>query len=410
MKSGEVNVILGLQRGDEGKGRFVDELAKDHDIVARFNGGPNAGHTVVLPDETELDLHLVPSGIAHSGVVNVIGNGCLIDPIKLTKEFADIESKGIDITPENLKISLGAHLILPTHIQADKDREGGTDAQGSTASGIAQVASDKYSRSGITLGQALHSTEPLPEVEVSNEYLSAIKKIAEFSIDTTIFLNEQLESGKKVLAEGAQAFLLDIDHGMYPYTTSSNTTIGGVMTGLGIPSHYINKVIGVIKATQSHVGGGPFVTEITDDKLLEQLRGKPSEVDGEFGTTTGRARRMGHLDLPQIRRAIMVNGITHLALTKLDCVPRYGHKVKICTDYKKYGPIAPAPANQLDNASPNYQELDTWGQDISDTTKIGDLPPQALAYIELLEKELGKPFFRIGVGPNRTQVIKLTNI
>lgn len=404
MNSGTVTVVLGLQRGDEGKGRFVDELASSHDIVARFNGGPNAGHTVVLPDETELDLHLVPSGIAHSGVINVIGNGCLIDPIKLTKEFADIESKGIRVTPENLKISLGAHLILPKHIDDDKTRESGSGAQGSTASGIAQVAGDKYSRAGITLKQALAD---INSSDQPKEFIDAVSTLKDFAIDTAVFINKELSSGKKVLAEGAQAFLLDIDHGMYPFVTSSNTTVGGVCTGLGIPPHYINKVIGVIKATQSHVGGGPFVTEITDEKLLDQLRGKKSEVDGEFGTTTGRARRMGHLDLPQIRRSIMVNGITEIAITKVDCIPRYGSQIQICTEYSGGIKISPASASELEKSEPIYTNLPTWNEDISSIRNFEDLPTPTKKYIKYVQSEINTPITRIGVGPNRTQVIKI---
>lgn len=405
--SGSVTVVLGLQRGDEGKGRFVDELASSHDIVARFNGGPNAGHTVVLPDNTELDLHLVPSGIAHPNIVNVIGNGCLIDPIKLLKEFSDIEAKDIKVTPDNLKISTSAHLIMPSHIEGDKARESTEQAQGSTNSGIAQVSADKYSRSGITLGQALSNVEMLLG-KSNQEYLDAVNKLKDFAIDTSLYVNEQLRMGKKILAEGAQAFLLDIDHGMYPFVTSSTTTVGGVCTGLGIPPKYIDQVIGVIKATQSHVGGGPFVTEITDEKLLERLRGKQTEVDGEFGTTTGRARRMGHLDLPQIKRAIMVNGITHLAITKVDCIPRYGDQIQICTSYKNVGDIAPVSADTLDQSTPEYENLPSWTEDISSTTDFYQLPENAKNYIKFIEEKLATPIFRVGVGPNRDQVIKIS--
>ncbi|OGL31061.1 hypothetical protein A3F37_04285 [Candidatus Saccharibacteria bacterium RIFCSPHIGHO2_12_FULL_41_12] len=407
MNKGSVTVVLGLQRGDEGKGRFVDEIASSHDIVARFNGGPNAGHTVVLPDGTELDLHTVPSGISHSGVVNVIGNGCLIDPVKLVQEFNDLKSKGVKVTPENLKISTSAHLILPSHIVSDKARENSTSAQGSTSSGIAQVSADKYLRAGLTLGQAIANPELLREKTNSNqEYINAIKQLADFSTDTVIYVNQQLSSGKKVLAEGAQAFLLDIDHGMYPFTTSSTTTVGGVCTGLGIPAKYINKVIGVVKATQSHVGGGPFVTEITDETQLNNLRGKQTEVDGEFGTTTGRARRMGHLDLPQIKRAIMVNGITHIAITKLDCVPRFGNKIQVCTSYKGVGDIAPVSADALAHSSPEYENSPSWAEDISLITEFSKLPENAQNYVKFIEQKLATPIFRIGVGPNRTQVIK----
>lgn len=400
---GIITVVLGLQRGDEGKGRFVDELAESHDIVARFNGGPNAGHTVVLPDETELDLHLVPSGIAHSHIVNVIGNGCLIDPIKLIREIDSIKSKGLSVSPANLKISANAHIIFPNHIEDDASRESSSElAQGSTKSGIAQAASDKYSRTGKTLGQCsthIHELDDNPQLK------DAILNIAQYIEDTAIYLNDQLNAGKKVLAEGAQAFLLDIDHGMYPYVTSSTTTVGGVCTGLGVPPHYIQKVIGIVKATQSHVGGGPFATEITDTKLLDQLRGKQGAVDAEFGTTTGRARRMGHLDLPQIKRAIVINGVHEIALTKVDCIPRYGNDISICSSYKDHA-VAPATADELQIVTPVYKQLPSWTEDISNMRAFSDLPTNAQNYIKFIEQELETPITRIGVGPNRTQVIK----
>ncbi|HEY1085756.1 MAG TPA: adenylosuccinate synthetase [Candidatus Saccharimonadales bacterium] len=403
--TGKVTVVIGLQRGDEGKGRVVDELAETHDIVARFNGGPNAGHTVVLPDGTELDLHLIPSGVAHPGTMNVIGNGCYLDPIKLLGEFEHMEEKGVIISPDILKISDSVHLILPQHIQEDTEREAGAGAQGSTKSGIAQVARDKYYRTGITLGHALEDSETKASLPV--DYQRAIDTLAPYVDDTVLYLNNALRAGKNILAEGAQGFLLDVDHGMYPFVTSSSTATGGAVTGLGIPPQVIGDVFGIVKATQSHVGGGVFVTEITDEELLARLRGKQGAVDAEFGTTTGRARRMGHLDLPQLRRAIDVCGVTQLVLTKVDCVPRYGDTITICERYES-SEIAPASQFALEQQKPVYTQLGSWSEDISSITDFSALPKNAQDYITYVETRLATPITRIGVGPGRQQVIKRT--
>lgn len=401
--AGKVTVVIGLQRGDEGKGRVVDELAETHDIVARFNGGPNAGHTVVLPDNTELDLHLIPSGVAHPGTMNVIGNGCYLDPVKLLGEFDHIAKKGVTVSPDMLKISDSVHLILPQHIAEDTEREAGAGAQGSTKSGIAQVARDKYYRSGITLGNALSDSEV--KASLPAEYQQAIDQLAPYVDDTVLYLNNALRAGKTILAEGAQGFLLDVDHGMYPFVTSSSTSTGGVVTGLGIPAQAIGEVFGIVKATQSHVGGGVFVTEITDEELLARLRGKQGAVDAEFGTTTGRARRMGHLDLPQLRRAIDVCGVTQLVVTKVDCVPRYGDTITICERYED-GEIAPASQFALEQQKPVYAQLPSWTEDISSVKDFAALPQNAQDYVAYVETRLATPITRIGVGPNREQVIK----
>lgn len=430
-----VDVIVGLQRGDEGKGRFVDMLAEEHDIVARFNGGNNAGHTVVLPDGRELALHLVPSGIAHLHTMNVIGNGTLVNPVKLVEEITDIESKNIEVSRKNLKISSGAHLILPHHIYEDEIRESGIGGQGSTKSGIAQVASFKSLRKGARLEiikndpQELLSLiyealllqrplreeadlEPIDEGEVADEYVKCAKKLGAFVTDTVFYLNQELRKDRpaRVLAEGAQAFLLDIDHGMYPFTSSSSTTTGGVCTGLGIPPHFIEKVTGIAKAVQSHVGGGPFVTEITNPELLVQLHGDVTTVDAERGTTTGRVRRLGYLDLPQIRRAQMVDGddTQEMALSKLDWVPRNGEEVKVCVAYERKGrrlEIAPDAGYKLEQSTPVYESLPTWEENIQDVRHFGDLPENAQAYVRFIEEHTEVPITMIGVGPRRDQVI-----
>lgn len=428
-----VDVIIGLQRGDEGKGRFVDMFAENYDIVARFNGGNNAGHTVVLSDGEVLKLHLVPSGIAHEGKINVIGNGTLVNPIKLIEEIETIESKGIKVTPDNLKISSGAHLILPHHIFDDQIREAGLGRQGSTKSGIAQVSSSKAMRTGLrmeiilgdlkSLRTAVYDAlvaqrserkvvgiEDIDEDQVADEYIEYAKKLKSFIIDTVYYLNQELRKSKpaRVLAEGAQAFLLDVDHGMYPYTTSTSTTSGGVATGLGIPPTYVGKVYGVAKAVQSHVGGGPFVTEVTDEDELVKLHGDMHTVDAEYGTTTGRKRRLGHFDIPQIRRAQMINGVDGLLLSKLDWVPRYGDFASICVGYKHNGKtvdVAPDSAQQLEGCSPIFEKLPTWKENIQGIRDFDKLPKNARNYVEFIEKQTGVPVKIIGVGPNPEQII-----
>lgn len=431
-----VNVIVGLQRGDEGKGRFVDMLAEEHDIVARFNGGNNAGHTVVLPDGRELALHLVPSGVAHPGVMNIIGNGTLVNPIKLAEEMADIKSKGIEISPQNLKISSASHLILPHHVYDDVIREKGENGQGSTKSGIAQVASCKALRIGARteiiksnpdrLGELVEAgleaqrplreaadIEPINAKKVAREYVKSAKKLSAFITDTVYYLNRQLHNEKpaRVLAEGAQAYWLDIDHGMYPFTTSSSTTTGGVCTGLGVPPHCIENVIGIAKAVQSHVGGGPFVTEIYDKEVLKRLHGDMTKIDAEKGTTTGRKRRLGYLDLPQIRRAQMVNAPLKsqtMALSKLDWVSRFGEETLICVAYRRKGKIlkvAPDAAYKLEECDPVYESLPTWKDNIQDVRGFEDLPKEARDLINFIEKNTGVPITMIGVGPCRDQAI-----
>lgn len=431
-----IDVIIGLQRGDEGKGRFVDMLASDHDIVARFNGGNNAGHTVVLPDGRELALHLVPSGIAHPHAMNVIGNGTLINPIKLVEEINDIRSKGIVISKDNLKISSASHLILPHHILDDEIREAGNGGQGSTKSGIAQVSSYKAMRTGTRTEIIEHNLdelfdlvleglvaqrpfrdvaglESIDEEAVAKDYVENAKILSEFITDTVYFINQELRKDKpaRVLAEGAQAFLLDIDHGMYPYTTSSSTTTGGVSTGLGVPPSFIEDVTGVAKAVQSHVGGGPFVTEIMDKELLERLHGDMGTIDAEKGTTTGRVRRLGFFDLPQIRRAQMVNGEESkqvMALSKLDWVQRFGEKIPICVAYERDGKIleiAPDAAYKLEQCTPQYEYLPNWQEDIRDVREFDHLPLNAQDYIKFIESKTGVTIAMIGVGPQRDQVI-----
>lgn len=428
-----VDVIVGLQRGDEGKGRFVDMAAKNYDIVARFNGGNNAGHTVVLASGDVLKLHLIPSGIAHDGVVNIIGNGTLINPVKLVEEIATIESKGIKVTTDNLKISSSAHLILPHHIYDDEIREAGEGRQGSTKSGIAQVSAAKALRTGVRAEmiqsdiEGLHTIvlaglleqkeirqvaglDPIDEKAITDNYISESKKLTDYIDDTVLYLNQQLTKATpaRVLAEGAQAFLLDIDHGMYPFATSTSTTSGGVPSGLGIAPTYIGKVTGVAKAVQSHVGGGPYVTEITDEAELIQLHGDMTTVDAEYGTTTGRKRRLGYLDIPQIKRANMINGTNEVILSKVDWVPRYGDTIKLCVAYEKDGKtldIAPDSAVALEKSTPVYESLPNWTENIQGIRKFEDLPQAAQDYVLFIESKLGVKIAILGVGPDPDQII-----
>ncbi len=429
-----IDAIVGLQRGDEGKGRFVDMLAGDYDIVARFNGGSNAGHTVVQPNGQELDLHQVPSGIVHEGVVNVIGNGTLLNPIKLVEEIDYLRAHDIDVIPKrNLFISSGVHLVLPHHISLDEIREAGESRQGSTKNGISPAAAQKADRKGVRAEEINNDVgkiykniveglqaqielrreaglEPLEEAEdIALDYIAAALKLGSYITDTVWYLNNQLEKkDARVLAEGAQGFWLDPEHGMHPYVTSTPTTTGGILLGLGVGPEHIERVIGVTKVVQSHVGDGPFVTEVHDQTLLDLLHGDKDAVDGEVGTTTGRVRRLGYLDLPQLRRANMVNGTTEIAVTKLDWLSRYGEEIPVCVDYVRKGKpysVSPDSARKLEQCEPQYSNLEGWSENIQDVTRFEDLPEAAQDYIEFLEKYLSKDITMIGVGPQRDQVI-----
>jgi adenylosuccinate synthase len=426
-----VDLVLGLQRGDEGKGRIVDLMAAQYNVVARFNGGPNAGHTVANGDGEPLRLHQLPSGVARPGVLNVIGNGMLLDPIRLLDEIRDVEAAGIKISPDNLVISDLAHLILPHHICLDEIREAGEGGQGSTKRGIAYVARDKYERVGAraellvddpsallaivqtnlqTVNPALKAAG-LPERDPAKEakaWLEAAKQLAPFITDTVNLLHQTHKQGKTTLAEGAQAFGLDIEFGMYPFVTSSHTTVGGAVSGLGIDPHHIKRVVGVAKVLKSHVGGGPFVTEITDDVLAEAMRGKRGNIDSEYGASTGRMRKVGYFDLPELRRAIAVNGVTELALTKFDVLPRFGDSTNIAVAYELDGKkldYAPSSAAQLERCKPVYKKIELWTEDISGLRERANLPAKAQDLLAFLEKGLGVPITMIGVGPQRDQII-----
>lgn len=429
----QIDIVLGLQRGDEGKGRISDKLAASHDVVARYNGGPNAGHTIHVNGQT-IALHQVPAGALYPKVINILGNGMYVDPIKLLDEIDQLSGQGIKLTPKNLAVSYAAHLILPHHILLDELREGGSAAQGSTKAGIAYVAAEKYERSGARaelividpkllkqfiasglervnkLGAQIKDFKPVKPEAIADEWLAKAERLKPYVTDTARLLDEQLKAGKQVLAEGAQAAWLDIDGGMYPFVTSSHPTIGGALNGLRFGHQHVGRVIGVLKATPSHVGDGPFVTEIKDDKLAAQARGDKNDIDGEFGATTGRARRIGWLDLPAARTAIRDNGVTEIALTKLDSLQKFSglRKLPVAIGYKYLGETigeAPASAYMLERCQPVYKNIELWQGDISRAHGFNELPAGAQKFVRFLEDELGIPITMIGVGPGRDQLI-----
>jgi adenylosuccinate synthase len=395
----QATFVVGLQYGDEGKGKIVDYLAEKSDVVIRANGGANAGHTIMLKDGQALALHQVPSGIAYEKALNIIGNGCFLDPIKLAAEIEDAKTKGIEVTSKNLKISKTAHLVLPIHKDKDAERESGSSAQGSTKAGIAYAAADKALREGLraeTIAESTH--EDLIKIGGA-EFAEAASGLDSFLCDSVRLVQDLISSGKKILVEGAQAFGLDINHGKYPYTTSSDTTVAGLMSGSGINYKQVAKVVGVAKATPSKVGGGPFVTMIKDEQVAARTRGEKGKVDSEFGATTGREREVGYLDLVALKRAVEVNGVDEIALTKFDCVNRHGEITKVAVAYEFKGKKITTPPSsgvELYECTPVYEELPTWQDDNS---------PEANKYIKFIEDYLEVPVTMIGNGPGREQLV-----
>lgn len=426
-----LDVVVGLQRGDEGKGRFVDVVAGDYDIIARGNGGANAGHTVIPEGMEPLALHQIPSGIAYPDKLNIIGGGVYLDPRLLAEEIEAVRKAGIKVSSKNLLISDTAHLVMPHHVGLDALREDGDKAQGSTKSGIAYVAAEKYLRQGVRLESIaspklllelataglMQLNDQLPtnqrqskdEIEATvKDWIKAIESLKEYVADTVQIINDKLENGKQVLAEGAQAYWLDINQGMYPAVTSSSTTVAGLLDGLGVSAKHLGKVTGVAKAVKSHVGGGPMVTHIADPELEAAVRGPFGETDSEYGATTQRPRRIGYPDLVELRNAIRGNGVDELAVSKLDHVPRYGDKLQIAVSYTYDGKereTAPTSVIALESCQPNYRKCPNWTEDISAIRSYDELPGAAKGFIELFETELGVPVTKIGVGPNRGQII-----
>jgi adenylosuccinate synthase len=420
MKS-KVDVLLGLQWGDEGKGKLVDFITPNYDIVARFQGGANAGHTLII-DGNKHVLHLIPSGIFRDGCINIIGNGVVIDPIDLIGEIETLEKLGIDVK-SHLYISKRAHLILPTHRLLDKSSEisKGKKKIGSTLKGIGPTYMDKTGRNGIRVGDIFDDLEQRVESLTDkhvllmtnividgkqydseiNRWFECIEKIKQYNIiDSEYYINQALTEGKSVLAEGAQGTLLDVDFGSYPYVTSSNTTISGVVSGLGIAPTKIQNVTGIFKAYMTRVGSGPFPTEL-DNELGEDLR----RVGNEYGATTGRERRCGWLDLPLLEYSCMINGVTELNIMKIDVLSHLP-EIKVCIGYVCDGDVSEqVPFDLNSNFAPVYKTLKGWMKDISTVKKYSHLPKECKEYIEFIEGWMEIPITRISVGPDRNQTI-----
>ena len=419
-----VDLLLGLQWGDEGKGKIVDVLTKKYNIIARFQGGPNAGHTLEF-DGIKHVLRTIPSGIFHKESINVIGNGVVIDPVVFVKELEALDPFNIDYI-STLIISRKAHLILPTHRLLDAASEAlkGKAKIGSTLKGIGPTYMDKTGRNGIRVGDLELETfkqkyraladkhvamirfydveiqYDLDEMEV--EFFDAIKKLKELTfIDSEEYLNQAMKSGKTILAEGAQGSLLDIDFGTYPFVTSSNTTAAGACTGLGVAPKKINEVYGIFKAYTTRVGSGPFPTE-----LFDKVGEKMAKVGREFGAVTGRERRCGWLDLVALKYTCEINGVTQLMMMKSDVLSGFKN-LKICTAYNYKGEVIKhLPYNiEEENVSPIYTTFKCWKEDLTKMTDVSQLPSELNEYIDFLEKELEIPIKIVSVGPDRKQTI-----
>ena len=430
-------VVVGAQWGDEGKGKIVDLLTESADVVARYQGGHNAGHTVMIKNR-QFILHVIPSGILHRGKTCIIGNGVVIEPNALIDEIRGLKRRKISIG-KNLHISGRAHVIMPYHTVLDSKHEDskGSKKIGTTGRGIGPAYVDKMSRAGIRMIDLLDGRlfmgklkENLSEVnfllknkykskkisakKVYDEYMKYADFLAPFVTDTVVLTNKLIEKGKDILFEGAQGTLLDIDHGTYPYVTSSNACAGGVCTGLGVGPGKIDGTLGIVKAYTTRVGGGPFPTELKD-KLGEELRLK----GGEYGATTGRARRCGWLDFVSLRHAIRINGFTGIALTKLDVLDGLD-KIKVCVAYKYKDPAGngkacrltdfPQQAHVLEACEPVYKELDGWDKSTKGAKRLEDLPLQARAYIDYISETLGVGIDIISTGQKRDEVIILRNL
>ena len=416
-----VDVLLGLQWGDEGKGKIVDFLTPKYDIIARFQGGPNAGHTLEFEGIKHV-LHTIPSGIFRDNVINVIGNGVVIDPVILKNEIEQLEKLNVNIK-EKLLISKKAHLILPTHKLLDKASEiaKGKHKIGSTLKGIGPTYMDKTGRNGLRVGDIksedfkkkynllknkhfalLKDTDLIKGIKsLENEFLVCIDYLKNFEhIDSEHYLNNASENGKKILAEGAQGTLLDIDFGTYPFVTSSNTITAGTCTGLGIAPNKIQKIVGIFKAYCTRVGSGPFPSELQNE-VGETMR----KIGHEYGATTGRERRCGWIDLPALKYAIMINGVTELSMMKADVLDSF-EEIYVCTHYLQDGKeIDFFPFELSVNTQPVLKKIKGWNKDITKIEEEVDFPVELSNYIKFLEKELHVPISIVSVGPNRSETI-----
>ncbi len=419
-----VDLLLGLQWGDEGKGKIVDVLTSKYDIIARFQGGPNAGHTLEF-DGIKHVLRTIPSGIFHKNSINIIGNGVVIDPVVFIKEIADLEKFNIDIY-SRLLISRKAHLILPTHrlLDAASEASKGKAKIGSTLKGIGPTYMDKTGRNGLRVGDielvdfkerytalaekhksmiTFHDVDLQYNLaELEEEFFTAIEQLKRLTfIDSEEYINNAIKEGKSILAEGAQGSMLDIDFGTYPFVTSSNTTAAGACTGLGVPPNKVQKVFGIFKAYTTRVGSGPFPTELTDE-----TGAKMASIGKEFGSVTGRARRCGWLDLVVLKYAVQVNGVTELYMMKGDVLSGF-ETLQICTAYQYQGNVIKhLPYNiEPENVTPIYVEKKGWKADLTQMTEYDQFPAEFKEYIEFIESEVGVPIRIVSVGPDRKQTI-----
>ena len=419
-----VDLLLGLQWGDEGKGKIVDVLTSSYDIIARFQGGPNAGHTLEFEGNKHV-LHTIPSGIFHPKAVNLIGNGVVIDPVIFMQEIENLAPYHISFD-EKLLISKKAHLILPTHrlLDAASEASKGKAKIGSTLKGIGPTYMDKTGRNGIRVGdifasnwdekfqkltnkhlEILKNFDAIIEYnleEMESEFLKSIDALRKFKmVDSEHYLHQAQKAGKKILAEGAQGSLLDVDFGTYPFVTSSTTTAAGACTGLGVAPNKIKDVFGIFKAYTTRVGSGPFPTELFDDDGETMGR-----VGNEFGATTGRSRRCGWLDLVALKYAIKINGVTQLMMMKGDVLSGFD-KIKVCTAYQtKEGVQDYLPYDiSSDDIQPLYEELNGWEEDLTELNEVTQFPKNFLDYIDYLERALETPIKIVSVGPDRAQTI-----
>lgn len=417
-----VDILLGLQWGDEGKGKIIDYLAPQYDVIARFQGGPNAGHTLVI-NGVKTVLHTVPSGILQERPMNVIGNGVVIDPVTLKKEIENLTAMGVDVS-KRLFISKKAHLILPTHkiLDAASEAAKGAEKIGSTLRGITPTYMDKTGRNGLRVGDTISPSFKTLYQRIKDKHLNMLKMYDyEFSvdelektwleaieflrslnlIDSEYYLNNALSNGKTILAEGAQGTMLDIDFGTYPYVTSSNTITSGACNGLGIAPTKIKEVIGIAKAYCTRVGSGPFPTELLDE-TGELIR----KTGSEFGATTGRPRRCGWIDLPALKYGIMINGVTQIAMTKADVLNDF-ESIEACTEYKVDGQLSREIPYDMANTviEPVYKKMAGWKTDLRKFNNYDDLPETFLGYLNFVEEYLGTEVTMISTGPERERLV-----
>jgi adenylosuccinate synthase len=423
-------VVVGLQWGDEGKGKIVDLLSSEADIVVRYQGGNNAGHTLVVDGEQTV-LHLVPSGALHAGVTCVIGGGVVVDPTVLLKEVGALKKRGLLAGPDSLLISQEAHVILPYHKAIDlaREKKRGAAMIGTTGRGIGPAYEDKAARIGVRMADLVrpeHFREVLRKVLVDkNDYLQAVlgqdrldfdamvedliecgRQLAPMVRDTSSFLDAAIRGGRNVLFEGAQGVLLDVDHGTYPFVTSSNTSAGGVPNGAGVSPKLVSRVVGISKAYTTRVGSGPFPTELTDE-LGERLRVE----GGEYGATTGRPRRCGWFDAIVVKKGVRLSGVDAIALTKLDVLTGLG-SLRVCTGYTLDGKptdAIPPLSDDFGRVQPVYEDLPGWDEDITAARSLSDLPENARAYIRRLEELVGVPVGILSTGPGREQTMILSD-